>query len=196
MNFRRLLEETAPVCVAGSEKQEIPCDPLTPIRLGWTHEKCRDRQFLRRMPEVPAELRMVEVPTIDHPADPEAGCCRQEYDGILDPSAAPVSSSSRSALETLEVLFSIVIAVAVGILITRKFHDPMLGLIGLAVAFAIIEAFFAPALALTSIGLAVLAFFIYVISKTDMIALAPQSREERLKNRDQFRRSHAPVEVE
>jgi hypothetical protein len=86
-------------------------------------------------------------------------------------------------LETLEVIFSIVIAVAAGILITRKFKDPLRGLIGLAVAFSIIEAFFAPALALTSIGLAVLAFFIYVISKTETLALAPQSREEVLKNR-------------
>jgi hypothetical protein len=84
------------------------------------------------------------------------------------------------------VLFSILIAVASGILITRKFQDPLLGLIGLAVAFSLIEAFFVPALALTSIGLAVLAFFIYVISKTEMVALAPQSREDRLKHRDQF----------
>jgi prepilin signal peptidase PulO-like enzyme (type II secretory pathway) len=99
-------------------------------------------------------------------------------------------------LETLEVIFSIVIAVAAGILITRKFKDPLLGLIGLAVAFSIIEAFFAPALALTSIGLAVLAFFIYVISKTETVALAPQSREEMLKNRSEFIRSHTAVEVE
>jgi prepilin signal peptidase PulO-like enzyme (type II secretory pathway) len=99
-------------------------------------------------------------------------------------------------LETLEVIFSIVIAVAAGILITRKFKDPLLGLIGLAVAFSIIEAFFAPALALTSIGLAVLAFFIYVISKTETLALAPQSREEMLKNRNEFIRSHTAVEVE
>jgi prepilin signal peptidase PulO-like enzyme (type II secretory pathway) len=99
-------------------------------------------------------------------------------------------------LETLEVIFSIVIAVAAGILITRKFKDPLLGLIGLAVAFSIIEAFFAPALALTSIGLAVLAFFIYVISKTETVALAPQSREEMLKNRNEFIRSHTAVEVE
>jgi prepilin signal peptidase PulO-like enzyme (type II secretory pathway) len=99
-------------------------------------------------------------------------------------------------LETLEVIFSIVIAVAAGILITRKFKDPLLGLIGLAVAFSIIEAFFAPALALTSIGLAVLAFFIYVISKTETVALAPQSREEMLKNRNEFIRSHTAFEVE
>jgi prepilin signal peptidase PulO-like enzyme (type II secretory pathway) len=99
-------------------------------------------------------------------------------------------------LETLEVIFSIVIAVAAGILITRKFKDPLLGLIGLAVAFSIIEAFFAPALALTSIGLAVLAFFIYVISKTETLALAPQSREEMLKNRNESIRSHTAVEVE
>jgi hypothetical protein len=88
------------------------------------------------------------------------------------------------------------IAVAAGTLITRKFKDPLLGLIGLAVAFGIIEAFFAPALALTSIGLAVVAFFIYVISKNEMVALAPQSHEEMLKNRDQFRPSHTAVEVE
>jgi len=94
------------------------------------------------------------------------------------------------------VIFSIVIAVAAGILITRKFKDPLLGLIGLAVAFSIIEAFFAPALALTSIGLAVLAFFIYVISKTETVALAPQSREEMLKNRNEFIRSHTAFEVE
>jgi len=99
-------------------------------------------------------------------------------------------------LETLEVIFSIVIAEAAGILITRKFKDPLLGLIGLAVAFSIIEAFFAPALALTSIGLAVLAFFIYVISKTETVALAPQSREEMLKNRNEFIRSHTAFEVE
>jgi uncharacterized membrane protein YccC len=99
-------------------------------------------------------------------------------------------------LETLKVFFSIVIAVVAGILITRKFKDPLLGLIGLAVAFSMIEAFFAPPLALTSIGLAVLAFFIYVISKTDLVALAPQSREEMLKNRDEFGRSRTPVEVE
>ncbi len=37
---------------------------------------------------------MVEVPTIDHLADPEAGCCRQECDGILETSAGSVSSSS------------------------------------------------------------------------------------------------------
>lgn len=94
------------------------------------------------------------------------------------------------------MIFSIVIAVAAGILITRKFKDPLLGLIGLAVAFSIIEAFFAPALALTSIGLAVLAFFIYVISKTETVALAPQSREEMLKNRNEFIRSHTAFEVE
>jgi hypothetical protein len=97
-------------------------------------------------------------------------------------------------LETLEVVLSIVIAVVAGILITRKLKDRLLGLIGLAIAFSIIEAFFVPALALTSIGLAVLAFFIYVISKTEMVALTPQSREEILKNRD--RRSHTAVEVE
>jgi hypothetical protein len=35
MNFRRLLEETAPVCVAGSEKQEIPLRSFDsyPLRL-------------------------------------------------------------------------------------------------------------------------------------------------------------------
>ena len=92
------------------------------------------------------------------------------------------------------MVLSIVIAVVAGILITRKLKDPLLGLIGLAIAFSIIEAFFVPALALTSIGLAVLAFFIYVISKTEMVALTPQSREEILKNRD--RRSHTAVEVE
>jgi ABC-type proline/glycine betaine transport system permease subunit len=97
-------------------------------------------------------------------------------------------------LETLEVVLSIVIAVVAGILITRKLKDRLLGLIGLAIAFSIIEAFFVPALALTSIGLAVLAFFIYVISKTEMVALTPQSREETLKNRDT--RSHTAVEVE
>lgn len=92
------------------------------------------------------------------------------------------------------MVLSIVIAVVAGILITRKLKDRLLGLIGLAIAFSIIEAFFVPALALTSIGLAVLAFFIYVISKTEMVALTPQSREEILKNRD--RRSHTAVEVE
>jgi hypothetical protein len=126
------------------------------------------------------------LPTIDHLSDPDAGCCPQECDGILGNICCTVSSSSRSALETLKVFFSIVIAVVSGILITRKFKDPLLGLIGLAVAFSIIEAFFVPALALTSIGLAVLAFLIYVISRTEMVALAPQSREEMLKNRDQF----------
>jgi prepilin signal peptidase PulO-like enzyme (type II secretory pathway) len=98
-------------------------------------------------------------------------------------------------LETLKVFLSIVLAVAAGILITRQFKDPLLGLIGLAVAFSIIEAFIAPALALASIGLAVLAFFIYVISKTEMVALAPQSREEMLKTRE-YRRSRTTVEVE
>jgi ABC-type proline/glycine betaine transport system permease subunit len=97
-------------------------------------------------------------------------------------------------LETLEVLLSIIFAVATGILIARKFKDRLLGLIGLAVAFSIIEAFFVPALALTSIGVAVLAFLIYVISKTEMVALTPLSREEILKNRD--RRSRTAVEVE
>ena len=92
------------------------------------------------------------------------------------------------------MVLSIVIAVVAGILITRKFKDPLPGLIGLAIAFSIVEAFFAPALALTSIGLAVLAFLIYVISKTEMVALTPQSRKEILKNRD--RRSHTAVEVE
>ena len=92
------------------------------------------------------------------------------------------------------MVLSIVIAVVAGILITRKLKDRLLGLIGLAIAFSIIEAFFVPALALTSIGLAVLAFFIYVISKTEMVALTPQSREEILKNRD--RRSHTAVEAE
>jgi hypothetical protein len=95
------------------------------------------------------------------------------------------------------VLLSMVFAVAAGILIAGKFKDRLLGVIGLAVAFSIIEAFFAPALALTSIGLAVLAFFIYVIAKIDwMVALTPLSCEEILKNRDDFRRSHTAVEVE
>jgi hypothetical protein len=94
------------------------------------------------------------------------------------------------------MFLSIVIAAAAGILIMRKFKDPLLGLIGLAVAFSIVEAFFAPALALTSIGLAVLAFLVYVISKTEVLALAPQSREEILKNRDEFRRSRTAVEFE
>ena len=152
------------------------------------------RKDVQRSPAGSLIGGMVEVPTIDHLADPEAGCCRQECDGILETSAGPVPSSSRSALETLEVVLSIVIAVVAGILITRKFKDPLLGLIGLAIAFSIIEAFFAPALALTSIGLAVLAFLIYVISKTEMVALTPQSRKEILKNRD--RRSHTAVEVE
>jgi hypothetical protein len=92
------------------------------------------------------------------------------------------------------VLLSIMFAVAAGILIARMFKDRLLGLIGLAVAFSIVEAFFAPALALTSIGVAVLAFFIYVISKTEMVALTPLTREEMLKRRD--RRSHTAVEVE
>jgi hypothetical protein len=86
--------------------------------------------------------------------------------------------------------------VAAGILIARKFKDRLLGLIGLAVAFSIIEAFFAPPLALTSIGVAVLAFLVYVISKTEMVALTPLSREELLKNRDEFRRRRTAVEVE
>jgi hypothetical protein len=107
-----------------------------------------------------------------------------------------ISSSSRSALETLEVLLSIILAVAAWILIARKFKDRLLGLIGLAVAFSIIEAFFAPPLALTSIGVAVLAFLVYVISKTEMVALTPLSREELLKNRDEFRRRRTAVEVE
>lgn len=92
------------------------------------------------------------------------------------------------------MLLSIIFAVAAGILIARKVKDRLLGLIGLAVAFSIIEAFFAPPLALTSIGVAVLAFFVYVISKTEMVALTPLSREEILKRRD--RRSHTAVEVE
>jgi ABC-type proline/glycine betaine transport system permease subunit len=99
-------------------------------------------------------------------------------------------------LETLEVLLSIIFAVAAGILIARKFKDRLLGLIGLAVAFSIIEAFFAPPLALTSIAVAVLAFLVYVISKTEMVALTPLSREELLKNRDEFRRRRTAVEVE
>jgi predicted membrane-bound spermidine synthase len=100
-------------------------------------------------------------------------------------------------LETLEVFLSIVLAVAAGVLIARKFKDRLLAVIGLAVAFSIIEAFFAPAVALTSIGLAVLAFFVYVTSKTDwIIALTPLSREEILKHRDESRRSPTAVEVE
>ena len=95
------------------------------------------------------------------------------------------------------MLLSMAFAVAAGILIARKLKDRLLGVIGLAVAFSIMEAFFAPALALTSIGLAVLAFLIYVILKTDwMVALTPLSGEEILKNRDEFRRSHTAVEVE
>lgn len=94
------------------------------------------------------------------------------------------------------MLLSIIFAVAAGILIARKFKDRLLGLIGLAVAFSIIEAFFAPPLALTSIGVAVLAFLVYVISKTEMVALTPLSREELLKNRDEFRRRRTAVEVE
>jgi hypothetical protein len=97
-------------------------------------------------------------------------------------------------LETLEVLLSIVFTVAAGIVIARKVKDRLLGLIGLAVAFSIIEAFFAPPLALTSIGVAVLAFFVYVISKNEMVALTPLTREEILKRRD--RRSHNAVELE
>jgi hypothetical protein len=93
-------------------------------------------------------------------------------------------------LETLEVFLSIVFAVAAGILIAQKFKDRLLALIGLAVAFSIIEAFIAPALALTSIVLAVLAFFVYVIPKTEMVALTPLAREESLKSRDEFGRSH------
>jgi hypothetical protein len=38
-----------------------------------------------------ANGRMVAVPTIDHPSDPEAGCCGQERDGILETSAGPCS---------------------------------------------------------------------------------------------------------
>jgi hypothetical protein len=97
-------------------------------------------------------------------------------------------------LETLEVLLSIIFAATAGILIARKLNDRLLGLIGLAVAFSIIEAFFAPPLALTSIGVAVLAFFFYVVSKTEMIAWTPLSREETLKSRD--RRSHTSFKVE
>ena len=92
------------------------------------------------------------------------------------------------------MLLSIIFAVTAGILIVRKLNDRLLGLIGLAVAFSIIEAFFAPPLALTSIGVAVLAFFFYVVSKTEMIAWTPLSREEMLKNRD--RRSHTAFKIE
>ncbi len=92
------------------------------------------------------------------------------------------------------MLLSIVFTVAAGIVIARKVKDRLLGLIGLAVAFSIIEAFFAPPLALTSIGVAVLAFFVYVISKNEMVALTPLTREEILKKRD--RRSHTAVELE
>ena len=92
------------------------------------------------------------------------------------------------------MLLSIVFTVAAGIVIARKVKDRLLGLIGLAVAFSIIEAFFAPPLALTSIGVAVLAFFVYVISKNEMVALTPLTREEILKRRD--RRSHNAVELE
>lgn len=92
------------------------------------------------------------------------------------------------------MLLSIVFTVAAGIVIARKVKDRLLGLIGLAVAFSIIEAFFAPPLALTSIGVAVLAFFVYVISKNEMVALTPLTREEILKKRDG--RTHTSVEVE
>ncbi len=92
------------------------------------------------------------------------------------------------------MLLSIVFTVAAGIVIARKVKDRLLGLIGLAVAFSIIEAFFAPPLALTSIGVAVLAFFVYVISKNEMVALTPLTREEILKKRDG--RAHTSVEVE
>jgi hypothetical protein len=92
------------------------------------------------------------------------------------------------------VLLSIIFAAVAGILIARMFKDRLLGLIGLAIAFSIVEAFFAPPLALTSIGVAVLAFFVYVVSKNEMVALTPLSQEELLKRRE--RRSRSAVEVE
>ena len=89
------------------------------------------------------------------------------------------------------MVLSFLFAAAAGILIAKIFKDKLLGVIGLAVAFSLIEAFFEPTLALTSIAIAVLAFFAYVILKTDMVALTPTSREERRE-----RRSRAAAGVE
>jgi Sec-independent protein secretion pathway component TatC len=88
-----------------------------------------------------------------------------------------------------------VFAVAAGILIARTFKDGLLAVIGLSVVFSIIAAFFTPPLALTLIALALMAFFVYVMSKADwMGTFAPLAREEM--RQDEFRRSRSAIEAE
>lgn len=95
------------------------------------------------------------------------------------------------------MVLTIAFAVAVGILIARTFKDGLLAVIGLAIGFSIIEAFFNPTLALILIALAVLAFVIYVTSKADWKgAFTPQSHEAARSSDVEFSRSHPAAEAD
>jgi uncharacterized membrane protein len=63
------------------------------------------------------------------------------------------------------MFWTVAFAVAAGILMARALKESLVAFIGLAIGFSIVEAFFNPALALTFIALAVLAFVFYVTSK-------------------------------
>jgi hypothetical protein len=93
---------------------------------------------------------------------------------------------SSSALEALEVVLIISLALATGILIARFFKNGLVMAIGAGIGLSILEAFFNPTLALALIGMAVLAFFVYVASRVDWKdAFIPVSHQQALKNREE-----------
>jgi hypothetical protein len=76
------------------------------------------------------------------------------------------------------MFWTIAFAVAAGILMARALRESLLAFIVLAVGISIVEAFFNPALALTFMALAVLAFVFYVTSKANWgEALSPFAEE-------------------
>jgi uncharacterized membrane protein YccC len=78
------------------------------------------------------------------------------------------------------------LAAATGILIARYFQNGLLIAIGVGIALSIVEAFFNPTLALVLIGLAVVAFFVYVASRLDWKdGLIPVSQQQALRNREE-----------
>jgi TRAP-type C4-dicarboxylate transport system permease large subunit len=68
----------------------------------------------------------------------------------------------------------------------RFFKDRLLIAIGVGIGWSILEAFLDPTLALVLIGLAVLAFFVYVASKNDWKdGLIPVSHQQALHHREE-----------
>lgn len=78
------------------------------------------------------------------------------------------------------------LALATGIFVARFFKNGLVIAIGAGIGLSIVEAFFNPTLALALIGMAVLAFFVYVASRIDWKdAFVPVSQQQALRTREE-----------